>query len=495
MRRVAGAHRIDYNHAMHPLSVDRDLELPLSRQVADQLSRQIRDGALQPGERLPPSRNLAQSLGIGRITVMAAYKQLQTDGYVVTRVGAGTFVAELPITTTDVATASPLALTTWGEQAVAAERDHFRPKIPAHIEYDFGFGRTFPHAFPYDIWRKLLGRYLSTDDTLLSRYGSAAGFTPLREAIAAMVARRRGVHCTPDQIVIVNGVQQAIDVIARLLIAPGDEVLVESPGYTEAYELLTVYGARLRPIPVTTQGIDVTALPQDDAAQLVFVTPTNQFPRGGTLPLPGKLRLLNWAAAHGAFILEDDYDSELHYGGDPPTALQALDQHDCVIYLGTFSKVLFPALRLAYVILPQRLVPPFLAAKRLIDRGSPTLTQAAIADFIVEGHFELHMRRLRRTYRARRSALVQALQQLTPSLTGYAQLEAGLHVMAHLPDGMDEARLVQLSAENHIHIMPGAPYHLEPQPPPSVLLGFSNIGVERIEAGVREFGRIIGTLP
>lgn len=488
---VATIKRIGYNQVMQPLAVDRHHSLSLQRQLFDQLSQQIRDGILQPGERLLPSRELAHQLSIGRITVMAAYRQLQTDGYVVTRVGAGTFVADLPVAATAPPIAPPLTLSTWGTRAVMADRAYFRPKVPAHIEYDFGFGRSFPHTFPYDTWRKLLGRYLSTDDTLLSRYGSAAGFAPLRAAIAEMVARRRGVHCTPEQIVIVNGMQQAVDVIARLLITPGDDVLVESPGYTEAYELFTVYGAHLRPIPVTTEGIDVATLPEDSQARLIFVTPTNQFPRGGMLPLPGKLALLNWAARHDTFILEDDYDSELHYSGDPPSAMQALDQYDRVIYLGTFSKVLFPALRLAYVILPQRLVPPFLAAKRLIDRGSPTLTQAAIADFIVEGHFELHMRRLRRTYRARRAALVQALQQHTPLSIDYAQLAAGLHVMVRLPDGVDEARLVRVSAENHTHIMPGAPYHLELQPPPSVLLGFSNIAVERIEDGVREFGRML----
>jgi GntR family transcriptional regulator/MocR family aminotransferase len=467
---------------------------PLNIQLAQHIRHQILSGQLIAGERLPPSRKLAETVGIGRITVLNAYRRLQDEGFLESRTGAGTFVAQtIPQLKTAREQPEALLLSRWGAAALATEKQHHKSKNPASIAYDFGFGRTFPQTFPYDTWRKLLSRYLSTDDTLLSRYGSAAGFTPLREAINAYVSRRRNVNCTPEQVIIVNGVQQAIDVVARLLVNPGDTVLVESPGYTEAYELLNVYGAQLHPLSLTDTGIDIAQLQTAPRSRLLFLTPTNQFPRGGALPLTERLHLLQWARQNNAFILEDDYDSELYYATEPPPALQSLDQSESTIYLGTFSKVLFPALRLAYVILPQKLVTPFLAAKRLIDRGSPTLTQAAIADFIVEGHFERHMRRLRQTYGARRAALITALQNNLPTTLHYSDQPMGLHVMLYLPARTNEKQLVQALATAGIFVLSGAPYHLQAAPPPSLLLGFNNMPVEQIDAGIALFGRILHT--
>jgi GntR family transcriptional regulator/MocR family aminotransferase len=479
---------------MQRLTLNSNTTEPLNIQLTRQIRRQILAGKLTAGERLPASRKLADTLGIGRITVLSAYQRLQAEGFLETRTGSGTFVATtLPQQLTEPQQPDSLRLSQWGVAALAAEKRHFQPKTTPPITYDFGFGRTFPQTFPYDIWRKLLSRYLSTDDTLLARYGSAAGFAPLREAISAYVSRRRNVNCTPEQVIIVNGVQQAIDVVARLLVNPADNVLVESPGYTEAYELINVYGAHLHPLPLTRNGIQLNALNAAPHARLLFLTPTNQFPRGGALPLAGRLHVLQWANQHNAFILEDDYDSELYYAAEPPPALQSLDQHGRVIYLGTFSKVLFPALRLAHVILPPQLVPPFLAAKRLIDRGSPTLTQAAIADFIVEGHFELHMKRLRRIYAERRAALITALHKHVSGNFDYSDQPMGLHVMGYLPPTIDEKQLVKSLTDAGIFMLPGAPFHLQPDPSPSLLLGFNNIPVEQIEAGVALFGRILRT--
>lgn len=473
-----------------PFAVDRHSTVPLSQQVAAALRQQILDGSLLPGVRLPPTRALARQLGIGRSTIVNAYRQLEQEGFVAGQTGSGTYVTTTAMPA-DAGVRRPVQLSRWGRRAHTIGQRHTTPRPPSKPTYDFSFGRTFSQTFPYNTWRKLLNRYLSTDDTLLSRYGSAAGFAPLRRALADYVARRRGVHCSVDQIVIVNGIQQAVDIIARLLLDPGDAVLVESPGYTEAYELFTVYGARLHPLPVTANGFDPAALPTAPSARLAFVTPTNQFPRGGSAPLAARITLLDWAAQHNAYVLEDDYDSELYYAGDPPAALRAIDRSERVIYLGTFSKVLFPALRLAYVVLPPPLVSPFLTAKRLIDRGSPTLTQAAIADFLFEGHFDRHMRRLRQLYRTRRAVLLDAMRAHVPELDDYADLPAGLHVMVHLPPQVDEPHLVAACAASGVHVMPGAPYHLAPDPPPSLLLGFSNIDGAQIEDGIRQFGRIV----
>jgi GntR family transcriptional regulator/MocR family aminotransferase len=383
------------------------------------------------------------------------------------------------------------ALSRWGERVMGVAGRLPARLPPVRPVIDFGFGRSFPHIFPYDIWRRLLARYLSTDDTMLSRYGSAAGFDPLREAVADYVRRLRGVRCTAQQVVIVSGMQQALDILARLLLDQGDEVLVETPGYTDAFDLFRTFGAILHPLPVDDHGFPVESIPDDSKARFAFVTPSNQFPRGGAMPLSRRLALLQWAEAKDALILEDDYDGELRYSGHPLAALQGLDRDGRVIYLGTFSKVLFPALRLGYVVLPQALLPVFLQARELVDRGAPTLTQAAVADFITEGHFERHLRRLRREYGQRRSTLVGALERYLPGEVSYSAVEAGLHVMLRLSPTYDEQQVVREAAAAGVGVYPGAPYHLDRPARPSILLGFSGLSEDQIVTGVERLASVI----
>jgi GntR family transcriptional regulator/MocR family aminotransferase len=320
---------------------------------------------------------------------------------------------------------------------------------------------------------------------MLSRYGSVAGFHPLRQALAEYLERWRGVRCTPEQVVIVSGAQQALDILSRLLLGPGDEVLVETPGYAAAFELFRLHGASLRAIPVDEDGLPVEHIAGDCRAHLAFVTPSHQFPRGGTMSLPRRLALLDWAARRDALLIEDDYDGELRYSGRPVASLQGMDEGERVVYLGTFSKVLFPALRLGYVVLPPALLSPFVQAKGLVDRGAPTLTQAAVADFITEGHFERHLRHLRQEYGQKRRLLVRALEEQLPEKVSYARVEAGLHIMLYLEPGCDEAQVVRSAAAAGVGISPGAPYHLQTPAPPSILLGFSGLDDAEIEEGVR----------
>jgi GntR family transcriptional regulator/MocR family aminotransferase len=356
---------------------------------------------------------------------------------------------------------------------------------------DFAIGRSFAQIFPYDVWRRLLARYLSTDDAMLSRYGSVAGFLPLRQALADYLAQFRGINCTPEQVVIVSGAQQVLDILARLLLKPGDEVLVETPGYVVAFDLFRAYGVHLTALPVDDDGFPVEKIPVNNQARLAFVTPTHQFPRGGTMSLSRRLQLLQWAQQRDGLIIEDDYDGDLRYNGRSQSALQGLDADGRVVYLGTFSKVLFPALRLAYVVLPPVLVEPFVRAKSLIGRGSPTLTQAAIADFITEGYFERHLSRLRQVYGERRQALVTALAHYLPEQVRYAGVAAGLHVMLFLDVACDEAAIVQQTAAVDVGVYPGAPYHLEQPAPPSILLGFSGLSEVEIEEGIRRLAVVI----
>ena len=479
------------------LDLKKEKEIPLYRQVYRQVRDEILSGRLPAGSKLPPTRRLAAEHDVARITITQAYDQLQAEGYVTARPGSGTFVSKsLPGKERSRAQAFAPSLSNWGQRILQQEGTVRRGGSPRERAgdrdfIDFSFGRSFPHIFPYDVWRRLLARYLSTDDAMLSRYGSAAGFMPLRQAIADYVRRLRGVRCEVEQVVVVNGAQQALDILARLLLNQGDTVLVETPGYTDAFTLFRVNGARLLALPVDEDGFPVSALPTDVSARLVFVTPANQFPRGGAMPLPRRLALLQWARAHNAFILEDDYDGALRYEDRPLAALQGVDENGHVIYLGSFSKVLFPALRLGYVVLPQTLLTPYLRAKSIVDRGSPTLTQAAVADFITEGHFERHLRRLREVYGRRRAVLITALHALLPCKVRFSDEPAGLHVMLYLPARYDEARIVEQAAAAGVGVYPGAGYHLEPDPPPSILLGFSGLSADEIEEGVRRLSTVL----
>lgn len=485
--------------------INKHSELPVHRQLYEQLRQMILSGEVAAGEQLPTSRVLARRLGVARVTVTQAYRQLAAEGFVQSRVGAGTFVTESIMAEQNGQPFKP-ALTPWGarlasleataETAAADSATAGRPlltELPAnrHLEIDFGFGRSYTQRFPYDVWRRLLARYLSTDDTMLSRYGSAAGFEPLRQAIADYLGRARGVHCTGEQVVIVSGAQQALDILCRLLLTPGGEVLVETPGYSDAFDLFRLHQARLVGLAVDDEGAQVEQIPRRCRARLAFLTPGHQFPRGGTLSLKRRLALLQWARHNEAVVIEDDYDGDLRYDGRSLGALQGLDEDGRVVYLGTFSKVLFPALRLGYLVLPPSLLEPFVNAKSMVDRGAPTLTQAAVADFITEGHFERHLRQLRKIYGRRRETLVAALERYLPGRVTYSPVAAGLHVMLYLEADCDEAEIVRWAAAEGVGVYPGAPYHLEHPAPPSILLGFSGLSAAEIEEGIRRLGEII----
>ena len=473
---------------MQALNLKRNGRSPLYRQIIQQIQAKVLHGELESGVQLPSSRQLAKESGVARITVTQAYEQLQAEGYVVSRPGAGVYVAEdLPL----LAGKRPFtpALSDWGHRVLAAAPAGTPPGSRPAI--DFGIGRSFAQIFPYDVWRRLLARYLSTDDAMLSRYGSVAGFLPLRQALADYLARYRGINCTPKQVVIVSGAQQVLDILARLLLKPGDEVLVETPGYVVAFDLFRAYGAHLTALPVDDDGFPVEKIPANNQAKLAFITPTHQFPRGGAMSLPRRLRLLQWAQQRDGLVIEDDYDGDLRYNGRPQSALQGLDEDGRVVYLGTFSKVLFPALRLAYVVLPPVLVAPFVQAKALIDRGAPTLTQAAVADFITEGHFERHLGQLRQVYGHRRHALVTALARFLPGQVQFVEMAAGLHVMVYLNPACDETAVVRQAAAHDVGVYPGTPYHLQQPAPPSLLLGFSGLSEPEIEEGVRRLAEVV----
>ncbi|HEY1408310.1 MAG TPA: PLP-dependent aminotransferase family protein [Promineifilum sp.] len=472
------------------LKLDRSRPEAAYRQIYRSLREAILSGALPSGTRLPAGRRLADEANVARITVSRAYDQLAAEGLVERRAGSGTFVSgELPKDEAISGHNKPARfnpeLTDWGRQVLSLASATDRGVEGSRLDIDFGFGRSFAERFPYAIWRRLLGRYLSTDDAMLSRYGSAAGFYPLRSAISEYLVRARGVRCTAENVVIISGAQQALDILSRLLLSPGDEVLMETPGYRDAFAVFRLHRARLTGLPVDEHGLPVHRIPARSRAKVVFVTPSHQFPKGGTMPVARRLALLQWARERGAIIVEDDYDGDLRYEGGSLASLQGLDEDGRTIYLGTFSKVLFPALRLGYLVLPESLVAPFTKAKDLVDRGAPTLTQAAVADFLAEGHFERHLRRLRRLYGRKRAVLVGELSSRLGNRVAFSPVAAGLHVMLFAEPQLDESQLVRQAAARGVRVYGGEPYHLERPAPPSVLLGFSGLDEDEIVEGVR----------
>jgi GntR family transcriptional regulator / MocR family aminotransferase len=451
------------------LGLERTSGVPLYRQLYDGLREAILSGRLRPGARLPSTRVLAGDLRTSRNTVLAAFGQLLAEGYLEGRVGAGTTVVGTLPETLLRARPEPAgpgrpgrrprlsrrgALLV-GTRAVlsrgAATAHPFRPGLP-------GFD-----AFPFDLWTRLLARRWRRVPRQLLDYGEPAGYGPLREAIAAYLGEARAVSCEASQVIVVTGAQQAVDLAARVLLDPGDTAWVEDPGYQGARGALVASGIRLAPVPVDVEGLDVRRGARvAPGARLVYVTPSHQYPLGVTMTLQRRLALLEWASASGAWILEDDYDSEYRYAGRPLAALQGLDTAGRVIYAGTFSKVLFPALRLGYLVVPSDLVDAFVAARALTDRHSPSVTQAALADFIDGGHFARHVRRTRALYAERQAALVQAAQRRLGGVLEIGPAEAGMHLMSWLPRGVDDRAAARAALARDVDTPPLSSFRVRP---------------------------------
>ena len=474
---------------------------PLYRRIYHALKSGIRAGRLGPAARLPSTRALASDLGVSRNTVMLAYEQLVAEGYVVSRDRSTTSVAgALP------PRALPASFTPRGESqpriSSYARRLTRNPTMPPSgsyasrpgLRYDFRYGRPAVDEFPREIWRRLLAARAKRTARDALGYASPAGYGPLREALGEYLRRARGLSCDAEQIVIVNGSQQGIDLTARVLLDPGDGAIVEEPHYPGASLTFEAAGARLIRIPVDAQGLDTGRLPQAGArARLVYVTPCHQFPTGVIMPLGRRLALLDWASHAGAWVVEDDYISEFRYEGNPLEALQALDRNGRVIYVGTFSKTLFPALRLAYLILPRPLVRPFLAAKWVADRFSAMLAQEALADFITSGQFERYLRRAGARNAARRRALIGALQQHFGDRVEIAGENTGVHLLVWLNDvrKRDLEPLIARAAHAGVGLYPIGPYYANPPPRAGLLFGYASLTEADIRAGIRRLAEVV----
>jgi GntR family transcriptional regulator/MocR family aminotransferase len=480
-------------------------------QVYRALRGEILRGRLASGERVPSTREIARQLNVSRNTAVLAYEQLLAEGYVEARVGAaGTVVA--PVLPPDgyasppalPRPASPVSSRGAGPIIAAGGKRFLRSAracskslglsrltwelTPERMRYDFRPGRPSFADLPYALWCRLLGaraRHASLPDL---EYGPPAGRGELREAISTRLRRLRGLNAEPDRIVIVNGTQQALDLICRVLLNPGDRVLMEEPHYTGARCAFMAAGAELVFSPVDDHGMRIPRpIPGKRACRLAYVTPAHQFPTGAVLSIERRLQLLAWASRLRAFIVEDDYDGEYRYDGQPPQALGGFDREGCTIYVGTFSKILFPALRLGYLVLPKSLVETFVATKAVGDTGTAALEQLALADFINAGHFDRHLRRATASNATRRKALVSALRDQFGDRVEICGADAGLHVFAWVKgkSGGPIREASDRAEKAGVGLYAADPFYAKPPDRTAILLGYGALRERDIRDGIR----------
>lgn len=482
---------------------DKTGAAPLYRQIYEAIRRAILSGELTRGRRLPATRMLAAQLGVARMTVVNAYEQLLIEGYLEGKTGAGTYVAAtLPEEMLQIARVGPprrkmppatqshvlsrrgkwLATKTLTELRVQGNGDKFA----------FQIGLPAVDEFPFNVWSRLAARRLRHPPRELLSYGDPAGYYPLRACIAAHLQTTRAVQCEVDQVIIVAGSQQALDLTARVLLNPGDAVWVEDPCYPGARNALLAAGAQVVPVPVDDEGFDLAAgLRRRRKARLVYVTPSHQYPLGVTMSLSRRLALLDWARQSGALIIEDDYNSEFRYSGRPLASLQGLDKNGGVIYVGTFSKTTFPSMRLGCMVVPGDLTDAFVAARALIDRHSPSIDQAILTDFIEEGHFARHIRRMRSLYAERQALLVAAAESELAGLLEVKPAAAGMHLIGWLQKGVRDKEASEQAARQGVEAAPLSAYSSNPLPRGGLTLGYTAVNPKQIKDGARRLARAL----
>jgi len=491
-----------------PITLDSHASQPLHQQLYEALRQDILRGRLLPRQRLPSTRSLSKSLGISRTTVTQSYEQLLSEGYLTAIPGSGTYVcAQLPddllrsepVASSPKPVAAPVSLSQFGTRLAETA---FSLQHEPESEISFRYGRPGLSHFPVALWRKLLARHSRSNDWL-DYATDFQGYLPLREAIVRYLARARAVQCTADQLVITNGTQQALTLIMQVLITAGDGIVVEEPGYLSARRIFLSHGARLFPGPVDESGLIVDQLSgfARGATRLIYVNPSHQFPTGAILSLPRRLELLSWAQQNHALILEDDYDSEYRYGvrgaslkeNRPIPALQGLDPGESVIYIGTFSKVLFPSLRIGYLVLPTHLVQLFAQAKWLNDRQLSLLDQKVLTDFIEAGYLEGHIRKMRSIYDQNRQILVQALQTYFGDRVTILGEKAGIHLMVRLHTSLSDTEIVDRAARADVGILSAQPYYLSHSSDRGeFIFGYGELTQAQIQEGIQRLAQALG---
>jgi GntR family transcriptional regulator/MocR family aminotransferase len=469
----------------------RDPGTTASEWLCTALRLAILEGRLPRDSRLPATRELARQYGLARGTVVNAFEQLRLEGYLRGRVGSGTFVnAVLP----DELLEAPRRSTARAERrtgpparrlSALGRRVRLLPGFDDRPLRAFRANRPALDLFPTTLWARIAGRRIRRATTAHLLESGALGLPLLQEAVATYLTTSRGVNCETGQIVIVSGVQEAIDLAARVLVDPGDRVCIEDPGYIGAARIFEAHGAVTAPVRVDGEGMLVPDARFDDV-RLAYVTPAHQFPLGVSMSLPRRLALLDWARTAGALVLEDDYDSEYRFAGRPLPALQGLDRHGMVLFAGSFSKVLFPSLRIGYLVVPPDLVDRFAAAKSVVGQHAPLLEQAVLADFIIDGHFGRHLRRMREIYAERLGVLQEEAHARLDGLLEIGGIDAGLQTIGWLAGGLEEADVVRAAARRDVEVVPVSRYARLPMARQCLQLGFAAIDVPEIRRGARE---------
>jgi GntR family transcriptional regulator / MocR family aminotransferase len=477
------------------IALDRRSSTPLYKQLYEAIRQDILRGALKKRLRLPSTRYFAAELNVSRNIVVIAFEQLLAEGYLQSKTGAGTFVADtLPEEVLQVQNQSVNGDRSLSDRGrIIKKMARSIPVADPRLRYaPFRFGLPALAALPLENWGRLLLENYRKASPEIGVPSNPAGHMRLREAIASYVGVARGVRCQVEQVIIINGSQQAIDLATRVLADPGDYAVIEDPGYLGARSALEAAGIRLLPGKVGKEGLLVGRLPKKQSkVRLVYVTPSHQFPLGVVLSLPNRLQLLDWAAHHDAWILEDDFDSEFRYESKPIPALQGLDQNGRVIYMGTFSKVLFPSLRLGYLIVPEDLVDAFVAARWISDRSSPLVEQAALADFITQGHLASHIRRMRALYMERRSVLMRVIREEMSDILETWDSEAGMHTVGWLPPGIADTRISEEAARSGLNTLPVSSFALRHLSRGGLLLGYAAFPPEVLRRSMRDLGSVI----
>ncbi|GAA6152437.1 PLP-dependent aminotransferase family protein [Pseudoteredinibacter isoporae] len=468
------------------LTLDRHHTQNLSQQLYMGLRNMMLGGQLPSGSQLPSSRNLAEQLNLGRNTVIAAYEQLQAEGYIISKRGSGSFVASpLPDQLH-----SPLVD---AKPEIGVPKSGATPKIHKNINDSFCVGVPDLAAFPHKTWQRIQ-QQLQKHSADFMAYGDEAGFWPLRRAIAQYLQQSRAVKCHGGQVLITSGAQQALDLCIRLLLGPDDVIAMESPGYRGVMRALQHSGKKHLPCRVDQDGLDLqTLIDAETTPNLVYTTPANQYPMGVVLSLERKMALLHWAQTHQSWIIEDDYDSEYHYQYRPLASMQGLDPHQRVIYLGSFSKTLYPGLRLGYLVLPDSLIERFTAARIACYGQPPLMTQAQVASFIEEGHFYRHLRRMRIAYKDKLTALQQAMTMLEP-WGKTLQRNAGMHIVFVCYQNIDDHQLVQHLEAQGIFSSPLSEYCHGNESLKGLVLGFANTAAEKMLRKISVIRTVLETL-
>jgi GntR family transcriptional regulator / MocR family aminotransferase len=469
-----------------------DNRLPLFRQIYLGLRKAIDSGRLQPGERLPSTRDLAEQLGVSRTVVLLAYEQLLADGLTTSRHGSGTYVVEaLHLKTRKEKKFSIQARLSRFGKVATAEATNVPPseERSRSLRYDFAYGHSNIELFPFEAWRRALLRNARKISIREIDYGSPSGTSALRESICAYLQRARAVICDPSQVIIVNGSQQGLDLVARVLLEPGQRVIIEEPQYQGTRQILRAAGARLIPVPVDHEGLITSKLPDD--ARLAFVTPSHQFPTGVILTLERRLELLAWAKQRNAIVIEDDYDGEFRYKKQPMESLHGLDPDGRVIYIGTFSRTIFPALRIGYMIVPKSLVAAFTTAKWLCDRHTATLEQQTLSDFLSNGHYERCLHRVRRRNALVRAALLDSIHRYLGGRVEVSGDGAGVHLVLWPTDRLSEETIIERAAARGVGVYGIAPYFLKQPSRAGLMIGYSRMKDAAIREGIRRLAEVL----